>query len=1239
MDEALDKFKVFKTKVKLQQGSLIKRFRTDRGGIECIFVGYAEHSKAFRFYVIEPNGSVAINLIIESRDAIFDERRKLKINGTVEKFKARLVIQGFKQKSWIDYFDTYALVARISTIRLLIAMASIHSLIIHQMDVKIAFLNDKLDEEVDLTKEFLSLKFSMKDMGEAEVIMGIRIKHESNGIAIFLSHYTEKVLKKFNYFDCTPVSTPMDTNGKLITNNGQAVSQLKYTSNPVLEGYTDASWIRNTKYNSSISGWVILLSGGVIYWASKKQTCITGSTMGYEFMALATATEKEDEVVNFLMVNLFEKLLSRSMNKEEPPMNCTKLERIVGNLVYLWVQFIPDNKAGDLDKISIDDLYNNFKIVKQEVKRNAGPSSSSGSQNMAFVSTPSTSNNDDVSTVFWNLEQIHKDDLEEMDLKWKLTLLSMRDKRFFQKTGKKTTINGSDTAGYDKAKENRTRNQETTRRSVNMKDTSSKSMVAIGGAGFDWSYMADDEAPTNMAFMIFSESEESEGEDEVEYPPEIERKTVEPSVDKVEVDITNMFISGIYLPALMERSVDIEGSRLEFDGGYVAFGGGAKGDVSYFKLANTKYFVLSPNFKLADESYVLLKVPRENNMYNVDMRNIVPKKDLTCLIAKATNDESMLWHRRLGHINFKNINKLVKENLVRATKDETSRILKSFITEIENLVGKKVKIIRCDNGTEFKNSVMNKFCEEKDHLGKFDGKLNEGFFVGYSTNSKAFRVYNYSFRRVEEKLHINFLENKPIIIGDEPKWLFEIEALTESINYIPVIAGTNSNDFAGKRASFDAGQSSMETRPSQDYILMPLWNDGSLFDYSLKDSNGDNKDNDGPCNESEIDNQARPNAENSIKDINIAGPSIYNAISNINTASPTVNTVRQSDDFFGADNDMRSLDGVEVDISNISTTYPVPTTPNTRIHKDRSFDNVIGDMQFGVETRRMTVTTDEQGFISAIYEEKTHEDLHTWFEDLDYPDKVYTVEKALFGLHQDPRAWYETLAKYLLDNRFHRGNIDQTLFIKRQKEDILLVQVYVDDIIFGSTKKELWLQVKQKSYGIFIIQDKYVDEILSKFKYADVKPASTLMDKEKALLKDSDGDDVDVHLYRSKIGSLMYLTSSRPDIMFAVYSSFDLVAYTDSNYAGASLDRKSTLGGCLFLGCKLISWQCKKQTVVATSNTEAEYMATTSCRGQVIWIQNQLLDYRRSTINMVEFDIRQEDDKVCNSQMVCKYEK
>ncbi|GJU36617.1 putative ribonuclease H-like domain-containing protein [Tanacetum coccineum] len=219
------------------------------------------------------------------------------------------------------------------------------------------------------------------------------------------------------------------------------------------------------------------------------------------------------------------------------------------------------------------------------------------------------------------------------------------------------------------------------------------------------------------------------------------------------------------------------------------------------------------------------------------------------------------------------------------------------------------------------------------------------------------------------------------------------------------------------------------------------------------------------------------------------------------------------------------------------------------------------------------------------------------FEDPDFPDRVYKVEKTLYGLHQAPKAWYETLSTYMLDNRLQRGTIDKTLFIRRDKGDILLVYVYVDDIIFGSTKKSLCtefekmmhkkfqmsfmgeltfflgLQVKQKEDGVFISQDKYVTEILKKFGFTSVKTASTHMETQKPLLKDEDGEEVDVHLYRSMIGSF----SLRPDIIYLKGqpklglwypkdSPFDLVAYTDSDYAGSSLDRKSTTGGCQFLG-------------------------------------------------------------------------
>nr|GFA30046.1 hypothetical protein [Tanacetum cinerariifolium] len=164
----------------------------------------------------------------------------------------------------------------------------------------------------------------------------------------------------------------------------------------------------------------------------------------------------------------------------------------------------------------------------------------------------------------------------------------------------------------------------------------------------------------------------------------------------------------------------------------------------------------------------------------------------------------------------------------------------------------------------------------------------------------------------------------------------------------------------------------------------------------------------------------------------------------------------------------------------------------------------------------------KNAFLYGTIEEEVYVCQPPEFEDPDYPDKVYKVVKALYGLHQAPRAWYETLANYLLENSFQSGKIDHILFIKRQKGDILLVQIYVDDIIFGSTNKDLCKAFEK------LMKDKF------QMSSIDRKSASTPIDTEKPLLKDLDGEDVDVHTYRSMIGSLMYLTSSRLDIMFAV---------------------------------------------------------------------------------------------------------
>nr|GEZ78365.1 putative ribonuclease H-like domain-containing protein [Tanacetum cinerariifolium] len=232
-------------------------------------------------------------------------------------------------------------------------------------------------------------------------------------------------------------------------------------------------------------------------------------------------------------------------------------------------------------------------------------------------------------------------------------------------------------------------------------------------------------------------------------------------------------------------------------------------------------------------------------------------------------------------------------------------------------------------------------------------------------------------------------------------------------------------------------------------------------------------------------------------------------------------------------------------------------------------ENVGGEADFNNLETSITVRfmmyqmVVKSAFLYGTIEEEVYVCQPLGFEDPDHLDKVYKVVKALYGLHQAPKAWYETLANYLLENGFHRGHIDQTLFIKKQKGDIMLVHIYVDDIIFGATNKDfcksfeklmkdkfqmssmgeltffLGLQVKQKKDGIFINQDKYVAEILKKFRLTEGKSASTPINTEKPLLKDPDGEDVDVHIYRSMIGSLMYLTSSRPDIMIALRLRFE----------------------------------------------------------------------------------------------------
>ncbi|GJZ12214.1 putative ribonuclease H-like domain-containing protein [Tanacetum coccineum] len=314
-------------------------------------------------------------------------------------------------------------------------------------------------------------------------------------------------------------------------------------------------------------------------------------------------------------------------------------------------------------------------------------------------------------------------------------------------------------------------------------------------------------------------------------------------------------------------------------------------------------------------------------------------------------------------------------------------------------------------------------------LGKFDGKSDEGFFVGYSLSSKAFRVYNTRTRRVEENLHIGFLENKPMIEGNGPKWLFDIDSLTQSMNYVPIAAGIISNESAGTQEEFNAGTSTQKEEISQDNIVMLIWKDISYFDSPSKDvGNGEPKSaandqkqvKDGLYNKN--DEKDKFEDDSSPKEVNIAGqhvntasPEVTTGRFKLNIVDPSVNTASSSDpdspkdmshtleathvEFFSNENEP------EVDLGNILNSYTVPTTPNTRIHKDHPIQNVIGDVKSFVQTRRMTKPTSEQGFLSVVYKEKTHDTLNTClYATLLSQIEPISISKALFN-----SSWVEAM--------------------------------------------------------------------------------------------------------------------------------------------------------------------------------------------------------------------------------------
>ncbi|GJY42426.1 retrovirus-related pol polyprotein from transposon TNT 1-94 [Tanacetum coccineum] len=309
-------------------------------------------------------------------------------------------------------------------------------------------------------------------------------------------------------------------------------------------------------------------------------------------------------------------------------------------------------------------------------------------------------------------------------------------------------------------------------------------------------------------------------------------------------------------------------------------------------------------------------------------------------------------------------------------------------------------------------------------------------------------------------------------------------------------------------------------------------------------------------------------------------------------------------------------------------------------------------------------------FLNGELKEEVYVSQSEGFVDPDHLTYVYRLKKALYGLKQAPPAWCDTLSKFLLDNKFFKGAVNPTLFTRKTGKHILLVQIYVDDIIFASTDPKacdtfsnkmsskfqmsmmgqmsffLGLQVSQSPEGIFINQSKYALEILNKFGMDSCDPVDTPMVDRLKLDEDPLGIPVDQTRFRSMVGSLMYLTASRPDLVFAVCmcaryqasptkkhlealkrvfrylrgtinwglwypkdTAMALTAYADADHAGCQDTRRSTSGSAQFLGDKLVSWSSKKQKSTAISTTKAEYIAMSGCYAQILWMRSQLSDY------------------------------
>ncbi|CAL9026178.1 unnamed protein product [Prunus brigantina] len=733
----------------------------------------------------------------------------------------------------------------------------------------------------------------------------------------------------------------------------------------------------------------------------------------------------------------------------------------------------------------------------------------------------------------------------------------------------------------------------------------------------------------------------------------------------------------------------------------------------------------------------IVRVARSrDNCYCIDGVN--DAKEVVC--NKVVNETSVLWHQRLGHVNFRDLHKLSKRELVsglpkldksdqhvcegcqlgkqvRVSHKKVKHIQTNVSLELVHmdlvgpiqtvsLGGKKYILvmvddfsrftwkmtshlplvrIRTDHGTEFENSQFLKFCEEMgikhefsvpitpqqngvverknrvlvemarvmlnsknlakhfwaeakpnvsyfrvfgstcyilrdmEHLSKFDSKCDKGIFLGYSTSSRAYRVYNCRSRTIIESINVtidDFAASIEMALDEDglfPPPPLEQESLGLDLVVDPSTFG-NSVPVALSTLSTSSSISSVQEELNQ-FVRNDVW-------YLVP----------------------RP------VNMNIIGTKwIFK-----NKTDEQGNVVRNKARLVAQG--YTQMEGIDFD----ETFAPV-----ARLESVRLLLAIACHLKF--KLYQMDVKT---AFLNGVLNEEVYVEQPKGFEDPHHPNDVFRLKKALYGLKQAPRAWYERLSSHLLGNGYVRGSVDKTLFVKRFKKDVLIAQVYVDDIVVGSTSDLhvqdfihvmtsefemslvgelnyfLGLQIKQSHDGIFLSQSKYAKKFVTKFGLEGAKSARTPMSTSAKIHRDLHGKSVDQTLYRSMIRSLFYLTASRPDISFSVgvcarfqsdpkeshlfavkriikyvsgtigfglWYTYDtcvnLVGYSDVDWAGCSDDRKSTSGGVFYVGNNLVAWHSKKQNSVSLSTAEAEYVAAGSCCTQLLWMRQMLEDY------------------------------